>query len=282
MVHNSVAIQHGYDPTSAEIDFYWDDRNDKPSAYFEDNGQLFYWPTSAIALNGKILVFLLETRATTEGLGFEHTRSVARIIHNPLKDPIDWKVEKIPLPEHPAGMALGSSAVLLMDGHVYAYSNQPHSSDVYLARWEHEQTTSGDISEIQWWGGESRGWLIADDDFLAAKPVVTDSYVGFSIKHIAFRNKFLLLETWGFGGAVISIRTADSLTGPWSKRQAIFHPEEKFRGGVMIYGGRIQESLVGADLVVTYNVNHEIMSELINDMSIYFPRFVRIKLNSDQ
>ncbi len=88
----------------------------------------------------------------------------------------------------------------------------------------------------------------------------------------------MLLQTWGFGQAVVAIRTAKMLTGPWSERQIIYRPGESNRADGMVYGGKGHIHLLGADIVATYNANSEVFSNLLIDQSIYYPRFIRVEI----
>ena len=92
-------------------------------------------------------------------------------------------------------------------------------------------------------------------------------------------NKFFEVESVGFGASDLAIRWADRLEGPWSRPMKIYHPPESDRPGAFVYAGKVHAGLLGADLVVTYVANSMDDKILAKDMSIYYPRFVRLNLN---
>jgi hypothetical protein len=98
-------------------------------------------------------------------------------------------------------------------------------------------------------------------------------------RHAGGGNKFFEVESLGFGASDIGIRWADRLEGPWSGPGKIYHPPESDRPDAFVYAGKVHAGLQGGDLVVTYVENSMDDKILAKDMSIYYPRFVRLNLH---
>jgi hypothetical protein len=88
--------------------------------------------------------------------------------------------------------------------------------------------------------------------------------------------RFISVQTQGFGPADVMMRAAPTLTGPWSGPQLVYRPPEYYRPNVMIYAAKAHSQLTGADLVLTYATNTFRFSEHLTDSLIYYPHFVRL------
>jgi len=42
MVRNSIAIQHGYDPATAKMEFFWRGRDQTPASFFAEKGGIWH------------------------------------------------------------------------------------------------------------------------------------------------------------------------------------------------------------------------------------------------
>jgi len=82
----------------------------------------------------------------------------------------------------------------------------------------------------------------------------------------------------GFGGSDISLRWSNRLVGPWSQLERTSRPPESDELGAFVYAGEAHPELIGADLIATDAANAA-EERLAEDMSVYFPRFVRIHLH---
>jgi hypothetical protein len=54
-VHNTIAIQSGYDPSHATIKFYWRTRRGEPTEIFPSEGAVWMWPGSGIRVGDRLL-----------------------------------------------------------------------------------------------------------------------------------------------------------------------------------------------------------------------------------
>lgn len=277
-VRNSVAIQRGYDPSSATLQFYWRVDGPRPTSFFADNGDRWYWPATVVLIDRSLLIFLTETRRIDHGLGFENTGMTAIIVDNPQDTPDLWRVNEIPIPPNESGVFIGFAETIRVEDYVYAFSKQEATNEVYLIRWSLEELSTGSLEGAEWWSGDTDQWVRTEESGEKARPVFSDTPTDFSIHYDQNLKKFVQLQTWGFGSAVVAMRTAAKLTGPWSDRQIIYRPGESRRPDAMVYGGKGHIHLIGADIVATYNANSAIFSNLLKDQSIYYPRFIRIDI----
>jgi hypothetical protein len=87
----------------------------------------------------------------------------------------------------------------------------------------------------------------------------------------------LQVQSVGFGGAHIGLRSADRLMGSWTPLRKIYRPPESDGPDLFVYVGKAHPELKGADLIVTYAANGK-DSRLATDLTIYFPRFAKVQL----
>ncbi len=83
LVRNSIAVQTGYDPTNASMQFAWKMKDGKPAAFFARQGENWFWPASGIMVGNRLLIFLMEVGTAGNELGFEARGWKAVLINNP-------------------------------------------------------------------------------------------------------------------------------------------------------------------------------------------------------
>lgn len=229
MVHNTVAVQTGYDPSQGSIRFYW--RNAKepaPEAFVSEEGNSWLWPEDGVRVGGKLLLFFTQVRSSKriDSLGFENFGWTAYIVDNPGEEPPLWNL--------------------------------------------------GDLSSPEWWCGFDRGWVKQKELARLPSPVFSEGAMEFSVTQDVQHGEFLEVQNVGFGASDIAVREADRLEGPWSQAVKVYRPPESDRPGAFVYAAKAHTELTGANLVVTYVANSSNDRILASDMSIYYPRFVRL------
>jgi hypothetical protein len=277
MVHNTIAIQRGYDPASASILYYRGHQGGSPAAFFNESGDWYLWPRDGIRIGDRLLIVFARVRAAQGGLGFEEFGWTAALVRNPDDEPAQWKYEFVPAPPPDKFNVATIPATLLRAGEfLYAYmaaSANPHT--VYLARWPVQDAASGVLAWPRWWTGartgERAGWRSADDS--AAKPLpLFEAQTEFSVVYDSSSRKYMQIQTVGFGAADLAYRSATNLQGPWSALQNFYRPPEFGASNIMIYSARAHPEQQAAGLVVTYNVNSFDFGELVRDPEIYYPK----------
>lgn len=278
MVSNTIGIQTGLDPSRAKIYFFWGENADgQPKHFFSPPDGARLWPSHGIRLGDRLLLFFMRVFATETGLGFEVKEWKALLVLNPDASPAKWRYRWLNPPPVLAQIIIGTGGVLIEQGYVYAFSAQEPVArhQIFLARWKVADARAGELSALEWWTGESK-WQ--PDRKLAGEPtpLFENAQTEFSVHRDSRTNKCLQIQSYGFGAATIGLRTAPSWTGPWRGTETLYVPPEYSRKGIMIYAAKAHPELVGADLILTYATNAP-FEEQVRDMSVYFPRFVRLQ-----
>ncbi|HEY4220540.1 MAG TPA: hypothetical protein VGO62_04340, partial [Myxococcota bacterium] len=92
------------------------------------------------------------------------------------------------------------------------------------------------------------------------------------------KGAYQLVSTDGFGAAPVVMRTTQSPSEPWSAPVTLARPSVPANG--LVYSAKAHPELSGADgdLVITYCTNDSDLATLVDDDSIYYPRFLRVQL----
>ena len=272
LVRNSIAIQNGYNPETASIDFYTGDENGKATAFVSNIGETWLWPGPAIKVADKLLLTFFELERQEDVLGFKAIGSAAFLVSNPDATPPDWDFEPLTIPPMPPDVRFGTGALLHEGKYLFAFLvTEPGNHDVYLARWKTSDIHTGDLSSPEWFDSEA-GWRSAIGGIT---PIIKNVQTEFSVHRDADTSKLWLVSVDGFGSTNIVKRTAHKPEGPWSKPQLIARPEESDRGNVLVYSAKAHPYLTGGESTITYCTNSLDFGTLVRDMSIYFPRFLR-------
>ncbi|MCX2983307.1 hypothetical protein EYC98_20795 [Halieaceae bacterium IMCC14734] len=300
-VHNSMSVQYGSDPTTAEIKHFWGWRDGRPSSFFEPTKSdgSWFWMGSTALVEGHVLVFLMQARAleysstagdTCAGLNFEIIGWQARMAKLNEQEPADWNWREMQLPvdNNWHNILAGSSSILVRDGHLYAYAGGPGEligNRVYLARWPLAKVLQYDLSEPQW--HTDRSWQY--QDALAAKypsPIVIDGNNEVDISPIPWSGSghtwLFLQSAYGYQSP-LCYRTGKSLTqfGPC---QIFYSPPELERypsSPLLVYALKLHPELSGQEgdsLIGTYMVNSCRLEDIQEKCDLYYPQFLQLKL----
>jgi hypothetical protein len=263
MVRNSAAVQTGRDPTRAIMGFYWGTHDDgSPRSLLAEDGSDWFWPGGGARLGGSLVLFYGRTRTPAgDSTGFEGAGWRAVVVDDPDDAPSAWTMHDATAPSDSFDVQLGT-AVLVYEGHLYAYGTRGALHDVLLARWAVDDAAHGDLSNPEWWSGGD-GWKTHD----AANPatVIGAGAPEFSVSVGGRLAPFVLVQSEGYDATTLALRVADAPEGPWSDATSFFRPPESFEDEAFVYAGKAHAELSGADLVATYVPG-----------ALYYPRFVRI------
>lgn len=276
MVRNSVAVQVGLDPTRAAMSFHWRGTETEPSSFFPEDGEAWYWPQHGIVVDGTLVVFLARLRATPGvGLGFEAEGYRAAVVDAPEGSPADWDVRLVSPLGAPAGLVPGAAFVLEAEHVVALAIREPGDHAGFLVRWARADFAAGRLDASEWWTGT--GWSAAAAlDGLPAR-VIPDAAPESSLHHDVARDRWMHVRSVGFGATEIAVSYAPAVQGPWSAAERVFRPAESDGPDAFVYAAKAHPELEGADLVVTYASNTFAgFAALLDDESLYYPRFVRL------
>lgn len=276
-VRNSVAIETGYNPAQATIQFYSGlGAHGKAASFFDEDGKAWFWPMHGVRLGEKLLLFAMrETRDDRpKSLGFRAVGWNAFLIDNPDDAPYQWRMQRLEGPVARSGLLVGA-AVVRRDGMIYAYAVDDETHDAYLVSWNENEARAGQLSGAQWWCGAERGWRKQPE---LREVVMHDASTELSVQPDP-RGGWLEVQSEGFGATTVALRHAEQLEGPWSAALSVYTPPESAAAGAFVYAGKGHPELEGADVVATYAANGS-DERVARDMTLYFPRFVRITLGA--
>ncbi len=276
-VRNSVAIQTGYDPSQAAIKFYSGRKEGKPADFAQSKGETWLWPMAGIRLGDRLLLFYTREASdpSKDSLGFKSVGWNAFLVSNPDAVPTEWILRPLAGPEVNSRILVGMS-VVRSGGFIYTFALNDENHNAYLLRWSTKAAGAGQLSSLQWWCGAEIGWQKGP---ARRKIVMRDAGSEFSVQSDP-RGGFLHISSAGFGASSIVMRRAARLEGPWSEPEMLYRPPESDAPEAFVYGGKSHPELTGADLIVTYAANGS-DERLATDMSIYFPRFVRVNFGKN-
>ena len=280
MVRNSIAIQEGSDLSSARLRFHArTDERGRPSAFFSEVGasDTWLWPGHGLRTPSGLVVFMHRmARDDAEGgLGFRPAGALALSITGIDRAPRSWQVTAIPLPPLPSAGLVG--AAVLQDGpYVYAFGvRDPGDRALTLVRWAAASFASGDLAAAEVWTGED-GFMRGGEAAALLAPVSTELSVTADPRGSG--HGFVLMHSQGFGLAPIAVRFARTLEGPWSEPATIdLAPYVEPSGDTLVYAAKAHPEQRGAEWVVTYAVNSLDGTRVWRDLSIYFPRVLRVR-----
>jgi hypothetical protein len=278
-VRNSIGIQTGSDPSSAGMVFSWGQTvAGMPASFFPESGPTWCWPGDGIRIDGQLLIFLTMIEPSANVLGFAIAGWQAVLVANPEAPPERWRITGVNQKPGKFPIVLGSGGVLGHTGYLYAYGTDPGGSRAYLARWPRAKAAAGDLREPQWWCGAGIGWL--DESLMNGEPTAlfADAQAEFGVHWEPRINRFVQIQSIGFGVADLGFRIAPRPEGPWGSLTGFYSPEEVAIPGILIYAAKSHPFLSGADLVVTYATNHLDPQWLMGHSTLYYPRFLRVDL----
>lgn len=292
MVRNSVAIQTGNNPLTAKMSFYWgQDDKGAPVSFFPEDGDNWYWTGGAIRLNeGPLITFLYRIKSTPGvGLGFANSGYALAIIKNPDQPPSAWEPEIINAKQS-AFDAVPATAVIRDGNHVVGLALKQEGTHAgALVRYLASSLAVGNIENPQWWAGPKLGW-VGERELGPAGPVfVIDDAGAESSLHWDQRiQSFIHIATYGFGTATIGMRTAPTLTGPWSEPVEIYRPPESDGLHPFVYSAIAHPELEGpnlSDLVVTYATNSFEFEDMFTEYGskhLYWPRVIAVRIGKQR
>ena len=268
-VHNTVAIQSGYDPSQATIKFYWRNKRGKPSEIFASEGHAWMWPSAGIRIRNKLLLFSgrIVSDSAKGSLGFKSVGWNAYWVSNPDDEPSAWTLKAA---AESTDSVILASAVLRDGGFVYLFGESEPEHDLYVARLGVETLARGEFGTMKWWSGGS--WETAAS---GRRPIQLAAGTETSVQRDPSRNAFIEINSRGFGATDIVMRRAENLEGPWGAPTMIYRPPESDAPDAFVYGGKSHAELKGADLILTYVANGP-DEKVAKDMNLYFPRFAKV------
>ena len=281
LVRNSIAIQTGYNPTNAGIEFSWKMKGTKPAAFFSLAGDHWFWPASGIIVGRRLIIFLMEIKTARNALGFEACGWKAVLVENPQKTPSQWILTYLKSPQKD-GFIVGSGNPVLENGFLQVFATDSRDRSIYLVRWPERSAVTGTLVRPQWWAGDRLGWIEAEDTGVKPLGIIQKGQMEFSVEYVPQLKSYLQIQTLSIMNPCLAASTAQTLKGHWSSHVCFYSPPEQGMPDTLIYAGKSHPMLHGADMVFTYVVNTTKEDRLLKDMTIYFPIMLKGRINADR
>ena len=288
ILSNSVAIQSGsFGEASMKLRFFWRNEENSPRAMFDDNsipGRI--WPLSSVLLGKKLFVFAIRIVQTNveDAFGFRQVGNQIFEIGNPFESPNKWKMTVYELPWKQELGSFGSNN-LIDTNFLYIYGYQKTSPVVtdpphlFIARMN--LLKNYDIKNMNHWefrDGVTQMWT---SDREKISPIFERSNTEFSVTYLPEFKKYILVANMGKNGKHITIRFSDTPYGPFTDPQIIYTcPEVNWSPHYFCYAVKAHPELSRNkdELIITYLTNSKSLQSCIDDLRIYYPRFIKLTL----
>ncbi len=284
MVNNTVAVQRGFDPATARVEFFYGTTPaGKPTALITpEDGKGWFWIYDGIMTRDGLFLFLMQIEKAkgNSAFGFKTTGAWLGHVSNPLAPPTQWKVTQKKIPGArfgPGEERLFGSAVLKADGFIYIYGAQPNwpvGKAMLLAR-----VPEGKLADFNEWRFYAKGeWSNSADD---ASPLCAGLANEYSVSWQPALKQYVAVFTENGISRNIKMRTASVPSGPWSAPVTIYQCPETNKN-TFCYAAKAHPTLAQSpdELIVTYAVNANDFWQVLKDASLYWPQFLKVKVGA--
>jgi hypothetical protein len=295
MVNNTVAYIKGNDADPSKIQFYYKTSVDgKPESFFvpqtstSQKPQLFWLGDGFVNKESNNTLYLFGYKVERTGAGvFDFIEPAVSIIAIPKgsKPPFSNQ-RQIETSLHINNKTLGEgnmgagilvntewSGAPAPDGYVYVYGCIGNDKNLVAARVKPKDFEK--LSEWRYWNGAS--WSENKDEMKSLTNAASNELSMTPLKN----GKFLLVfQVLGLSDKV-GARIADSPVGPFSDIIEIWKAPE-WEKGLWTYNAKAHYNLSKpGELLISYNtITPDFWNDIQKDATIYHPRFIRLKFES--
>ena len=262
------------------------DAQGQPASYFTpQHPNTWYWALDGFVAGRDLWVTLLCVRnapAKTAAMAFETCGTDLAHISSPRPNPQTWKIDYFPLV--PNGAHAYPSATAVVDGHdAYIFAlNEKGSRPLEATRIPLDGL--GDPQRNLQYLANDGQWKPGFDPATAAE-VMHKGSPELSIRYHPELKQWVavMFDPEAFSSKIL-LRTAPSLTGPWSNGQVIYTVPEMqpttpgYDKNTFCYAAKEHLEFERGDLVFTYVCNTFDVPTLATNLGIYFPRVVRMPM----
>ena len=247
----------------------------------------WYWAIDGVYYNDELWVAMLCTRATKTGpqaaLGFEFCGTDIARVSNLGADPQQWKLEYHELV--PDGTRSYPSAATVIDGnHLYIFSLNEFGDRPQTLTRIPLSGLKAPKANLEYFAAEGK-WKKGFDP-KSAKVVMSKGASELSVRYHPELKKWvaLMVDPILFSDKVL-VKTANSLTGPWTDGQEIYRVPVMQKGAegydpdTFCYAGKEHPAFERPGrLVFTYVCNSMKPQKLLKLLNIYFPQVVEMEM----
>jgi Domain of unknown function (DUF4185) len=286
LINNSIAIQQGRERPKF---FYGAKPNGHPAAFITPADQRgYFWPFQGIRTPDGLYVFLQQVENTRGAAGgafnFRMVSTWLAHVPNPDDPPPTWHIAQQPLPfaDFTSQGSLMFGCSLLRDGDfIYTYgmdsraTNGKPQSALVVARVPESKFTNWN----EWRFYRDGAW---QPDPKKLSPLCPGFPTEFSISRLPGLDKYAAVYMGGPISGKIQLRLAPTPAGPWEEPVLIYQcPEQMWPEKIFCYSAKAHPELAGPDeLIITYAANSFEVGNVLNDPRLYWPRFVRLRLDA--
>ncbi len=287
-VANTIGISSCIDGAWT-IRYAWGGTPTAPAAFFgTETPQVRYWPLDGFVDAGGVLtVFLMRIETLDPGnpLGFAVTGTDLVRIGNPDAPPDDWEGRVVPLTRGHG--ALPGAALWREDGHVVLAAPVAGAADhpVFLARLPLDRLDQGAAALQSWRPGPGGGAWIDGFDPEDLSAVIAQGAAEMSLARGTGPDAWIAVQMAPDPFSPhIAWRHAPSPLGPWSPADPLFTVPEPgasayLGAGVFCYGAKAHPQFRrDGTMLVTYACNATDLDRLMTDLTLYYPKAVRLPL----
>lgn len=288
MVRNSVAI-------STCKDGKWNieytirrDANRKEIDFFQSQHKdTWYWPLDGVLRNDDLWITLLCVRnspkATPADLGFALCGTDLAHVSGLDRDPSDWKVSYLPLV--PEAVHANPSASAIIEGdYLYIFTLDENGKRPEILTRIPVVGLDNPSRNLQYLDASGR-WQSGLEP-AKAKTVMEHGAAEMTVRyHPELKSWLALLVDPNYFSSKVLLRTASSLSGPWTDGEVIYQIPElqknspEYDPDTYCYAGKEHpEFEAEGELLFTYVCNTLKPQKLVKELNIYFPRTVRMKM----
>jgi len=215
-LHNSVALQLGTDPETAELVHFWDETKRRPASFFKEGSGFWYRPVDALEVGSALLILLFKVRPGKGGVESEIAEwSVIRIT-NPKESPARWRMQWLPTPANQFGAILGFGGFSQVGGYVITGARIPDEPDeLLLVRWSLRRIVRDDFMSPEWWV-DGKGWTPQESLTDEPSPVASDLAGSLALTWDHSLGRAVLVASPQDQPDELVVLHAPAPTGPWS------------------------------------------------------------------
>ena len=284
MINNTVGVQKGKLHNSS-VEFFWKkNKQGKPASFFvPPDGKGWFWPKACILINNKLYIFLSQIDKTKEDPGAMDFKTIGGwigLVNNPFETPTKWtyQIEKTPF-------LTFDSAVLIKDNYLYVYGFYDKHTTMMGKNLTDRQMVMARVNVNQtkdyksWKFYNKNQWKSGVENASAIFSGVGTEY---SVNYLPKINQYLLVTNAPFLSPVIIARTSPNQWGPWSDAIQLYSSEEVKQKNVFCYAGKHHPIFnENNSFVISYACNSFNIYDVINNSSLYVPKFVKVVYSSE-
>ncbi|WP_437203013.1 DUF4185 domain-containing protein [Planctomicrobium sp. SH664] len=283
LVNNTVGVQEGI---GGPIRFFIrKDSSGEPAALLTPaDGIGWFWMQAGVQVGNRLWLFLTQVeRQTDDVFGFRLIGQWLAVVSNPDAPPLEWQVRQIQLPNtlFLSQRTLSWGAALLKSGddlYIYGTDEQRQAGAVPNRQLIVARVPGSSVGDLTTWRYFSQGKWVSD--FRLASPLAGLMGTEFSVTPLG--DEFLLITTESGLSPRVIARTSSQPAGPWSAPSLVYTSTETSRDkNLFCYAAKAHPTLSTPDeVVISYVVNSFDFSQLTRDATLYWPRFVRVQIES--